>query len=535
MKKVHFNNLDIGQYLMTGVPVKVYVNGQHLAITDMDDVSDPTIGFGMDPSGEMKRFDYRFVTQLSIGGNPVDIETYNNAMASKFTDKAEEPSAGENEEPSDEEEGGEDMPPEPEGGSGGEGLDDSGELDMGSGEGEEPKKEESIRKSNALLEKAVSKSQQRAAGIALAVKRGELPKSMLTGASKEMFKMSEKDLEDFAKTKHNKLPKKVEEMTLYKKRMGQIDINFLKNLKKKGYGELFKAALKKAGKSIPQMSDSEKKEFFNKIDKAWKAKNESINEKIEDFAKTKHNKLPKKVKEMSLYKKMMSQSINEVGGMTPGKPNDAKKFADEMEYLEVLAKDMNRHAFNNWETSVADYWNTLGVDNWYDAYMTDVNGSKSFVEELKSIANMGAYGDTSDDDLWEITKDELDAELDSLEAQIDAAKAKEKLAKKKMQDLKKQPIDEAVQYTYGTGDIVKNKEKDCPYKDSIGMVKGTYLDKEGTEIVTYRIMNWGEKYKSGDTVTVPKSYLKSIDDEAVTKEFKSKELDDKSTEIKGKK
>jgi len=61
-----------------------------------------------------------------------------------------------------------------------------------------------------------------------------------------------------------------------KKRMSQIDINFLKNLKKKGYGELFKAALKKAGKPIPQMSDSEKKEFFNKIDKAWKAKNEEL-------------------------------------------------------------------------------------------------------------------------------------------------------------------------------------------------------------------------------------------------------------------
>ena len=49
---------------------------------------------------------------------------------------------------------------------------------------------------------------------------------------------------------------------------------------KEEYKQFFKRALEKAGKSIPQMSNSEKKEFFNKIDKAWKGKNESVvNEK----------------------------------------------------------------------------------------------------------------------------------------------------------------------------------------------------------------------------------------------------------------
>ena len=49
---------------------------------------------------------------------------------------------------------------------------------------------------------------------------------------------------------------------------------------KEEYKQFFKRALEKAGKSIPQMSDSEKKEFFNKIDKTWKGKNESVvNEK----------------------------------------------------------------------------------------------------------------------------------------------------------------------------------------------------------------------------------------------------------------
>ena len=44
------------------------------------------------------------------------------------------------------------------------------------------------------------------------------------------------------------------------------------------YQTFFKKALEKAGKSIPSMSDEEKKEFFNKIDAAWNAKGEKKNE-----------------------------------------------------------------------------------------------------------------------------------------------------------------------------------------------------------------------------------------------------------------
>ncbi|NGO63051.1 DUF3008 family protein [Rhizobium daejeonense] len=54
---------------------------------------------------------------------------------------------------------------------------------------------------------AKSQAQQRAAGAALAAKRGEISKSELKGASKEMYKsMTEKELEDFASTKHKNLP-----------------------------------------------------------------------------------------------------------------------------------------------------------------------------------------------------------------------------------------------------------------------------------------------------------------------------------------
>jgi hypothetical protein len=56
---------------------------------------------------------------------------------------------------------------------------------------------------------ATSKAQQKAAGAALAAKRGERPKSSLKGASKEMVgSMTEKELEDMASTRRKGKPER---------------------------------------------------------------------------------------------------------------------------------------------------------------------------------------------------------------------------------------------------------------------------------------------------------------------------------------
>ena len=54
---------------------------------------------------------------------------------------------------------------------------------------------------------AKSKAQQKAAGAALSVKRGDTDKSDLQGASKQMYgSMSEDELEDMAHTKRKGKP-----------------------------------------------------------------------------------------------------------------------------------------------------------------------------------------------------------------------------------------------------------------------------------------------------------------------------------------
>ena len=61
-------------------------------------------------------------------------------------------------------------------------------------------------------------------------------------------------------------------MKISKSRLREIVKEVIKE--ESDYQEFFKRALEKTGKSIPQMSDEEKKAFFNKIDKAWKGKGE---------------------------------------------------------------------------------------------------------------------------------------------------------------------------------------------------------------------------------------------------------------------
>jgi len=62
-----------------------------------------------------------------------------------------------------------------------------------------------------IAEKAVSVAQRRAAGIAHAAQKGEIPKKELRGASKEMAQMPKGELKKFAKTKETGLPEKVKE------------------------------------------------------------------------------------------------------------------------------------------------------------------------------------------------------------------------------------------------------------------------------------------------------------------------------------
>jgi hypothetical protein len=59
------------------------------------------------------------------------------------------------------------------------------------------------------------------------------------------------------------------------------------------YQAFFKKELEKSGKGIAQMSDAEKKAFFNRVDKAYNAKNEATSQDISQSLATKSKEEPK--------------------------------------------------------------------------------------------------------------------------------------------------------------------------------------------------------------------------------------------------
>ena len=88
-----------------------------------------------------------------------------------------------------------------------------------------------------LDEKSVSQQQQKLMGLALSVKKGDTPKSKVSKKIKDVAKsMSEKDLEDFASTKHKGLPKKVSKKETKENYMDMIG---------KGYTNLTKEKVSK--------------------------------------------------------------------------------------------------------------------------------------------------------------------------------------------------------------------------------------------------------------------------------------------------
>jgi hypothetical protein len=113
---------------------------------------------------------------------------------------------------------------------------------------------------------AVSKAQQRFMGMVHAAQKGEEPAS--PEVAKVAADMDKKSAKDFASTKHKGLPMHKE--TITKERLKELVKEVM--VEEAEYQAFFKKALEKAGKGINDMSDDEKKEFFNKIDSAWNGK-----------------------------------------------------------------------------------------------------------------------------------------------------------------------------------------------------------------------------------------------------------------------
>ena len=159
-------------------------------------------------------------------------------------------------------------------------------------------------------------------------------------------------------------------MSYLKHKPGSIEelmANQNQKLNDNAYQDMFKKELEKAGRGIGAMSPKEKKDFFNKIDDKYKAKNEAVDNpyavgmaaamkakddkpplkkstitKAHDIAKS--IKKDEKNEEVKYPHKMYSKDGKEVEAKTP---EDHKKYADmgythKNETHTFMTKDMNK-------------------------------------------------------------------------------------------------------------------------------------------------------------------------------------------------
>jgi len=168
--------------------------------------------------------------------------------------------------------------------------------------------------------------------------------------------------------------------------------------------------------------------------------------------------------------------------------------------------------------------------------MSDHYNPKGKNMKLKDLINENILGELPSSKLikmkWnplsEISQDEVDAEIEGAEAAMDAAKAKlkasqaamkntMKTSKEKVKAAKSQPIDDGVvdtgmsagkEYTFGTGDIVNDKDPGCPHFGS----KGIVIDLPATGEVKYSVTNGNHStsYRPGDVLTKRNDQLEKI-------------------------
>jgi len=122
------------------------------------------------------------------------------------------------------------------------------------------------------------------------------------------------------------------------------------------YQKFFRKALEKAGKSIPSMSDEEKKEFFNKIDKSWSGKGEKNEGNAFGAAVVAAKKAGEDEFEVDGEKFKVEESVNEAkndnlyvvidfhekgGGFVMTKPS-SKKLADDSARSITKTRDITK-------------------------------------------------------------------------------------------------------------------------------------------------------------------------------------------------
>jgi hypothetical protein len=214
------------------------------------------------------------------------------------------------------------------------------------------------------------------------------------------------------------------------------------------YQDLFKKELEKTGKSIGQMTDSEKKAFFNKIDKMYNAKNEKVD---------------------NPYAVGMAAAMKSTGDKPPLKKSTITKAHDIAKSIEKDQKN-ETHSF---------------VTNKMNQKQKDAGGEKEIVKkeavDPEQISKMQDKIRTMSSNITKLDKDDPKAKNKEAIMKSDLQTAKLKLRdmmQKKTSDIKKEMVTLKQGYKKFKESLKKENMKDKKKIDS----NTTMTDKPTTQV-----------------------------------------------------
>src|SRR6056300_2097525 len=128
--------------------------------------------------------------------------------------------------------------------------------------------------------------------------------------------------------------------------MSEVVKEMQKHIKDNAYQDMFKKELEKTGKGIGAMSDMEKKDFFNKLDKKYKAKNEAKVDELTSAQKKLPPALQKAIKDKEDKKESVDGVINQKKHDSYNDPKKGEKKPvvtqeEESFDIEKLKEDVN--------------------------------------------------------------------------------------------------------------------------------------------------------------------------------------------------
>ena len=119
--------------------------------------------------------------------------------------------------------------------------------------------------------------------------------------------------------------------------MSEVVKEMQKHLKDNAYQDLFKKELEKTGKGIGAMSDMEKKDFFNKLDKMYKGKGEA---KVDELTKGQEKLPPALQKAIKAKEKNSEEESFDIEKLKEDVNNLWSTAADDLEAIKEKAKYM---------------------------------------------------------------------------------------------------------------------------------------------------------------------------------------------------